>query len=409
MTEGTDPLAEIARMALDAVIPGLADAAVVFVTENLLWDGPTASIRPAEHDDSGQLAVRRILTWFPDREQNPSVFPPGEAVALAADSPYAQCLRDGKPVVFSQPDGQMLDQVGPGGRAVFSRYTSFLAVPMTSGSTTAGLIALARAPGRDPFADGDIDGITRLAALAGTGITSTVDMERHQSVSSALRRGLLAGKPPQPDRLDVAGRCLPAHGHLIGGDWYDLVPLPGGRTGVIVGDVMGHGPEAAAVMAQLRAAARTLAQLDLKPAELLGRLDRLTATLPGMPLATCVYAVIDPGWQSGILSAAGHLPPVLALPERGVRTLDIPGGPSVGIGPSDYGQTYVKLRPGAILALYTDGLVETRTRSYDQGITALQAGLSRADGPLDATCDTLISTLARYPEDDVTLILARIA
>jgi hypothetical protein len=408
VTEGTALLGEIARTALDAAVPGFADSAVVFVLENLLRDGtPAASGRG--RDSSGDLTARRILTRFPGRGRERGLFPLGEAVALSVGSPYAQCVCDGKPVPFTWPDAQTLDQAGPGGRAVFSRYDSFLAVPMNSpGGAAAGLIALARAAGRPPFGDSDIDRIMRLAALAGTGIASTISLDRHQSVSGSLQRGLLAGEPPRPDRLDVAGQCLPAHGHLVGGDWYDLIPLQGQRTGIIIGDVLGHGPGAAAVMAQLRAAARALAQLDPQPADLLRRMDRLTATLPGMQMATCVYAVIDPGWQSATLSTAGHLPPVLALPGRNARPLDIPGGQSLGIGPADYGQAYAKLPPGAILALYTDGLVETRTRSYDQGITTLQDELSRADGPLDATCDTIINALARHPEDDATLILARI-
>jgi serine phosphatase RsbU (regulator of sigma subunit) len=171
---------------------------------------------------------------------------------------------------------------------------------------------------------------------------------------------------------------------------------------------MGHGPEAAAVMAQLRAAAHVLAQLDLEPSEVLRRLDRLIATLRGMPLATCVYVVIDPGRQNATLAAAGHLPPVLALPDGTARTLDLPSGQSLGIGLSGYGQARIKFPPGAVIALYTDGLVETRTRPFDQGISALRAELDQARGPLQATRDAIIQSLANHPEDDITLILARI-
>jgi serine phosphatase RsbU (regulator of sigma subunit) len=96
----------------------------------------------------------------------------------------------------------------------------------------------------------------------------------------------LATEPPMPSGLEVAGRCLPAAGHVIGGDWYDIIPLGSGRTGLVVGDVMGHGPEAAAVMAQLRAVAHALADLDLEPADLLQRLNRVTETLQAITLAT---------------------------------------------------------------------------------------------------------------------------
>jgi hypothetical protein len=407
LSTGTD-LAEITRMTLDAVVPGFADAAVVFTAEHLLRGGDPVSAWSRGQDISGQVTVRRAGTRFASDGQDPKAFPAGEAVAFASGSPYARCMTDGQPVAFAWPDSRTLDRAGPGGRAVFSRYASFLAAPMGVGTAAAGFIALARVPGGPPFGDSDIDGIASLAAAAGTGIVNAVTLRRHQAVAGALQRGLLADEPPLPEHLEVAGRCLPADGHLVGGDWYDIIALPGDRTGIVVGDVMGHGPEAAAVMAQLRAAAHVLAQLDLEPAELLRRLDRLIATLRGMPLATCVYAVIDPGGQSCTLAAAGHLPPALALPDGAARTLDLPSGQSLGIGPADYGQACIKLRPGAVIALYTDGLVETRTRSFDQGISVLRTELGRARGPLHATRDALIRSLADHPGDDITLILARI-
>jgi serine phosphatase RsbU (regulator of sigma subunit) len=171
---------------------------------------------------------------------------------------------------------------------------------------------------------------------------------------------------------------------------------------------MGHGPEAAAVMAQLRAAAHALAQLDLEPSELLGHLDRTTAMFQRPVLATCVYAVIDPGSRSCTLSAAGHLPPVLAMPDGITRVPDLPAGQSLGLGSAVYGQARIKLLPGTVIALYTDGLVETRTRSFDQGILAVRSVLADRNVHLETACDTLIASLAERYEDDVTVVLARI-
>jgi stage II sporulation SpoE-like protein len=415
-------LAEITRMTLDAVVPGFADAAVVFTAEHLLRGGDPVS-GPSGRDVTRRVTVRRAGVRFAGDSRDPAVFPAGEVVVFAPGSPYARCMADGKPVAFTRPDSPTLTWAGLGGIAAFSQYASFLAAPMNAGTAgsvgtvgadgnasaaAAGVIALGRALGRPPFGDDDIDGIASLAAAAGTGIVNAVTLRRHQTVAGALQRGLLAAEPAPPEHLEVAAECLPAAGHIVGGDWYDLIALPEGRTGIVVGDVMGHGPEAAAAMAQLRAAAHVLAQLDLEPAELLRRLDHLIGTLRGMPLATCVYAVIDPGGQSCTLAAAGHLPPVLSLPGDAARTLDLPSGQSLGIGPAGYGQARIKLPPGAVLALYTDGLVETRTRSFDQGISALRSGLDRASGPLDATRDAIIRSLADHPEDDITLILARI-
>jgi serine phosphatase RsbU (regulator of sigma subunit) len=329
-------------------------------------------------------------------------------LALAADSPYARCVTSGQPVAFGEPDRQTLELVRPDGREFLCGYTSFLAVPMTARDTVTGLLALVRGPDAPAFSDRDDAAAARLGAQAGAGIANALTLIRQRSIADALQRGLLVNKPAIPAGLEVAGRCLPTAGHVIGGDWYDIIPLPGGRTGLVVGDVMGHGPEAAAVMAQLRAAAHALADLDLAPAELLQRLNRSTAMLQRITLATCAYAVIDPDRLSCTLAGAGHLPPILALPDGTTRVPELPAGQSLGLGPAIYGQARIKLPPGAVLALYTDGLVESRTRSFDQGILALRSVLAREHGHLEAICDALITSLAGRCEDDITVILARI-
>jgi serine phosphatase RsbU (regulator of sigma subunit) len=337
-----------------------------------------------------------------------ATFPAGEVIAFAAGSPYARCMRGGEPVIFARPDSQTLERAHPGGREILSRYACFLAVPATAGTEVAGFLTFGRTAGSAAFTDADVATATRLAAGTGTGIANALTLMRHRFIADTLQRSLLAAEPAPPPGLEVTARCLPAAGQIVGGDWYDLVTLPAGRSGIIVGDVMGHGPEAAAVMAQLRAAAHALAQLDLEPAELLRGLDQVTVTLGRPMLATCVYAVIDPASQSCTLSAAGHLPPVLAMPDGTTRVPDLPAGQSLGLGSAVYGQARIKFPPGAIIALYTDGLVETRTRSFDQGIRALRSVLPCGPSQLDTVCDRLISALAKRFEDDVTVVLARI-
>jgi serine phosphatase RsbU (regulator of sigma subunit) len=171
---------------------------------------------------------------------------------------------------------------------------------------------------------------------------------------------------------------------------------------------MGHGPHAATVMTRLSAAAYALADLDLPPAEVMRQLNRTALALPQDTLLTCAYAVIDPASQSCTIATAGHLPPVLVMPDGTTRVPGIPGGQSLGVTPASYGQARIKLRPGTILALYTDGLVETRTRPFDQGILALQSALARRQPDLDATCEELITSLGASREDDITIVLARI-
>ena len=398
-------LGEITRLILAATVPGFAGGASVFALDHLLKGGESVG-RPAE----GQVVARRLGTRFADtgRRVPVAAFPPGEVIAFAAGSACARCVNSGRPVRFSEPDGQTLEWVRPDGREVLSGYTAFLAVPLTARDAVTGFLVLVRAPGAPAFSDRDTAAAAQLGVQAGTGIANALTLIRQRSIAGALQRGLLAAEPAMPSGLEIAGRCLPAAGHVIGGDWYDIVPLPGDRTGLVVGDVMGHGPEAATVMAQLRAAAHALADLDLAPAELLQRLNRATATLQRITLATCAYAVIDPDSHSCTLAGAGHLPPILALPDGTTRVPELPAGQSLGLGTAIYGQARIKLPPGAVLALYTDGLVESRTRSFDQGILALRSVLARKHGHLEDICDALIAALAGRCEDDITVILARI-
>jgi Stage II sporulation protein E (SpoIIE)/GAF domain len=403
---GASPdLAEIARLILAAVVPRFADGTAMYVLEQLLR-GPES----AGPLDGGVMVARRLGSRIGTTEPlaAESAFPAGDVIAFGAESPFAQCVHTGVPVAFSRPDDRTLEQIRMGGRVVLAGYNSFLAVPVTADDGPVGFMGLGRSRGTPRFDDSDARLIARLAAQAGTRIADALTLMRQRSMTDALHRGLLTAQPAVPTRLELAGRCVPASGHLIGGDWWDVIPLPDDRTGLVVGDVMGHGPEAAAVMAQLRAATHALADLDLAPAELLWRLNRWAGTLDRITLATCAYAVIDPGNQSCTLAGAGHLPPVLLLPDGTTRVADLPAGQSLGLGPASYGEAHIKLPAGAILALYTDGLVETRTRSFEDGILALRSLLAREHGPLESICDALISSLAGRYEDDVTVVLARI-
>ncbi len=175
---------------------------------------------------------------------------------------------------------------------------------------------------------------------------------------------------------------------------------------------MGHGPEAAAVMVQLRTAAHMLAGVDLPPGQILRRLDEMAAGMTTAPFATCIYTVIDPAASSCVAAQAGHLPPVLVLPGGETQVLDLPPGLPLGLGAESFQATEVSLPPGATLALYTDGLVESRTRSLDDGLAALRDALSSAlAGPqatLGTACETVTQTMRQHGEDDITLVLARI-
>lgn len=403
---GVSPdLADITRYVVEATVPGFASAAGVFVLEQVLRGGE--AVRRARAAD-GRIVVRRLNSAFAmaGRAVADTAFPSGQVIAFHDDSPFATCIKTGEPIIFAHP--RIFEHLDGDGHDVLSRYTSFLTVPMRAPAGDIGVLAFGRTAGAGEFGKADAVDAARLAARAAAAIGTALIVTRQRFIADTLQRGLLAARPAVPSRLEIAARCLPAAGQLVGGDWYDIIALPGERTGLIVGDVMGHGPEAAAVMAQLRAAAHALADLDLPPSALLRQLNRSAATLQHLTLATCAYAVIDPADQSCTMAGAGHLPPVLGFPDGTTRVPELPAGQSLGLGPAAYGEARIKLPPGAIVALYTDGLVENRTRSFDQGILALRSVLAAGHENLESLCDTLIGSLAEHYEDDVTVALARI-
>src|SRR3984957_8830917 len=400
--DATSDPARMAAQILDAVVPGFADAAGIYALEQLLSDG--APVRRGTGARQHGVVVRRLATRsaFADQPAFGAAFPSGEVVALTADSAFARCLRDGAPVIFARPRGRTMQRISKEARTTLDRYTSFLATPMITRGTTVGILVLAREPSALTFGDDETQAAVDLAGHAAAGIADSLALMRHRAVAEAL-------EPPRPQvSQETAGRCLPARGCDAGGDWYDLIPLPRERTGLIVGDVMGHGPLAAAVMTRLSAAAYALADLDLPPEEVMRQLNRTALALPQDTLVTCAYAVIDPARESCAITAAGHLPPILALPDGTTRVLDLPAGQSLGVTSASYGEARIRLRPGTILALYSDGLVETRTRPFDRGILAVRSALARPHPDLDSTCEELAASPGETREDDTTIVLARI-
>lgn len=208
-------LAEITGLTLAAIVPGFAEGADVFVLEHLLKGG-----EPVGQRCGGEVVMRRLGTTFARVGQRVSreAFPPGQVIAFAPSSPYARCMDIGGPVTFAEPDGATLERLRPDGREVVSGCSSFLAVPLTARDAVVGMLLFARDPGAPAFSRGEIATAGGLGAQAGTAIVNALTLMRHRSIADALQRGLLAAEPTMPSRLEVAGRCLPAAGHVIGGD-----------------------------------------------------------------------------------------------------------------------------------------------------------------------------------------------
>ncbi|MFF8094045.1 SpoIIE family protein phosphatase [Streptomyces sp. NPDC016675] len=409
-----------ARELLDVVVPGFCDLATVDLYQGLLAGDETP---PGLADGGGEL--RRVA--FSSAVSDAPFQGAGERVKLGAvhhypfTSPCADALRTARPRVVPAEDGSLVQ--------------STLAVPMVAHDTVVGLAQFARTKGSEPFGDRDRDLAVELAARAAVCIDNARLYRREHERALILQRSLLPPGDPEASGLDIACRYLPGNAATgrpseVGGDWFDVIELPGHRTALVVGDVMGRGLRAAVAMGELRTAVRTLAQLDLEPAEVLSQLDEIArglgapggvqqatraarrpreADLSEVYLATCVYAVYDSVTRRCTFANAGHLPPVLVEPGESALMLDVPPGLPLGVGGEPFEEVEVELPEGALLALYTDGLVESRDHPLDEGLQAFVGALTDPTLPLEDVCDQVLNTLgSHHGEDDIALLMARV-
>ncbi|MGW5783543.1 SpoIIE family protein phosphatase [Streptomyces sp. NPDC003757] len=409
-----------ARELLDVVVPGFCDLATVDLYQGLLVGDETP---PGLADGSAEL--RRVA--FSSAVSDAPFHGTGERVELGAvhhypfNSPCADALRTARPVTVPAEDGGLVQ--------------STLAVPMVAHDTVVGLVQFSRTKGSEPFGDRDRDLAVELAARAAVCIDNARLYRREHERALILQRSLLPPGDPEASGLDIACRYLPGNAATgraseVGGDWFDVIELPGHRTALVVGDVMGRGLRAAVAMGELRTAVRTLAQLDIEPAEVLSQLDEIArglgapsgvqqatraarrpreADLSEVYLATCVYAVYDSVTRRCTFANAGHLPPVLVEPGESALMLDVPPGLPLGVGGEPFEEVEVELPEGSLLALYTDGLVESRDHPLDEGLQAFVGALADPAQPLEDVCDHVLNTLdSHHGEDDIALLMARV-
>ncbi|MDX6227619.1 MAG: hypothetical protein QOI76_1009 [Frankiales bacterium] len=290
---------------------------------------------------------------------------------------------------------------------------SYLAVPViTQYGTVEGGLFLGHAD-VGVFDDRAERLVTGIAAQTAAGLDNARLYRRERDTALLLQRQLLPHELPAVATLEASHRYIPgAAGVDVGGDWYDIIALPRGRAALVIGDVMGRGVRAAATMGQLRTAIRAFATLDLQPAEVLTHLNELVLQLTDEQIVTCVYALFDSGDGSLVLANAGHPPPVVIATDGSVATVPTALDPPLGVLATAYGQHQMHLTYGDALLLYTDGLVENRQRSADEGVTELCALLeAQGDGARDPEklLDLLLGRLTQGSEhdDDVALLLVR--
>ncbi|WP_055563329.1 SpoIIE family protein phosphatase [Streptomyces atriruber] len=395
-----------------AVVPRFTDVAGTYLREQVVAGEGFPEGPPDETTMWHRVAVEH--TDEPGRWDD--VVPVGESMPFPAHTPFFQCMTSGDPVLVPRITEEM-------GNAIASQFEkrdirplinhrSMLVVPLKARNVVLGFMILLRHRERPVFNDMDRVTGAELAARAGLVLDNARMYTYQESVADTLQDSMLPHIQPRMSGCDIATRYLP--GTLlgrVGGDWFDSVKLPGSRTALVVGDVMGHGLNSAAMMGQLRTAVQTMAALDLPPEQLLRNLDDLAQRLGEHYLATCLYAVYDPIAGELHLANAGHIPPVLVRASDGrSELLDLPTGAPIGVGGVPFESVRMRVAPGDRLLMCTDGLVEVRGEDIGVGLATLTESAAHPAASMDDACDTIIRALNTRGgrKDDVALLMARL-
>jgi PAS domain S-box-containing protein len=387
-----DALSALAEL----VVPGFADHCVVDLIDD---DGSTIRRVALVHADG--LA--------PEREAWAT---PGQVVDYPPGHPAVEAMRSGHAVVEHAADDPDFQHIAPTPESAAYGHRigirSAMTAPLVARGDVLGAVSFVTSVSGRTLGESDRELGEQLAARAAIALDNARLYAREKRIALALQRSLLPDQLPSTPPLETAAVYRPAaEDGTVGGDWYDVIPLPCGRVGLVIGDVMGRGVHAAALMGQLRAAVRAYAAQDLPPGELLGHLDGVVRDLADDTLVTCVYAVYDPVEEALCFANAGHVPPLLRT-SRGVQLLDV-GGVLLGAGDRWYEQTELEFPSDAVLALYTDGLVERRAADIDAGIDTLRGLLARATGDLQRSAAEIVDAFEGEADDpdDVALMLVR--
>ncbi|MEU6273351.1 SpoIIE family protein phosphatase [Streptomyces populi] len=395
-----------------AVVPRFTDVAGTYLREQVV----AGEGFPEGVPDTTTMWHRVAVEHTDEPGRWDDVVPVGEAMPFPAHTPFFQCMTTGEPVLVPRISEQMGHMIA----AQFEKRDirplitgrSMLVVPLKARDVVLGFMILLRHPERVEFNDMDRVTGAELAARAGLVLDNARMYTYQESVAETLQDSMLPTIEPRMAGCDIATRYLP--GTLlgrVGGDWFDSVKLPGSRTALVVGDVMGHGLNSAAMMGQLRTAVQTMAALDLPPAQLLRNLDDLAQRLGDGYLATCLYAVYDPIAGMLHIANAGHIPPVLVRAADGrSELLDLPTGAPIGVGGVPFEAVRVQVLPGDRLVMCTDGLVEMRGEDIGVGLATLCESAAHPAASMDHACDTIIRALNTRGgrKDDVALLMARL-
>ncbi|MEV5970559.1 SpoIIE family protein phosphatase [Streptomyces sp. NPDC051921] len=383
-------------------------------------------------EPSGAFTEMRRTALSGVTEETP-LQPVGDLIRFVVPStPMASALDEGRAVIqtdLATAEGWRAQDPEGAAQALAYGLHSLLTVPLLARGVVLGMANFWRGQETpEPFGEEDLSFAEELAARAALAIDNARRFTREHSMAVALQRSLLPRVLPEQSAMRVSFRYLPAKAG-VGGDWFDVIPLPGARVALVVGDVVGHGLHAAATMGRLRTAVANFSTLDLPPDELLGHLDELIDRLgeehepggggtaaaegderaEGTTGATCLYAIYDPTTGSCTMASAGHPGPALVRPDGSVEFPAVPAGLPLGLGLGDrpFASARLKLEPGSKLVMFTDGLLEDRHRDFDTGLELLRKTLARPGRSPEQTCADVLATLLQpMPNDDIALLVA---
>jgi len=429
----TDEIMRTSQELADFLVPRIADYTAVDLAESVrLGEEPLALLSP----DAGRIPVFHragVASIHPDMRE--VIYERGSPVFVPSSSPYTDVLTTGRshfqPILDVEHDSWVLRDPQ---RARVMKETgmhSFMIIPVREGEAVLGITIMIRTENPRPFDEEDLRLAEDLVAQTARRLNLQRTNAHDRARALALQRNLLPQRLTGGPGVEVASHFVPADVEQgVGGDWFDVIMCGGSQTGLVVGDVVGHGIAAAAAMGRLRTAVRTLAYMDLEPDELLARMDHVLrsfaqgddadeATNPSVMGATCLFLLYDPVTRRAAAASAGHPPPAIVSPEGAVTFPEVPAGAPLGYGLSRYEKVELDVAEGSVIALYTDGLVETRGSDIDAGMARLANALARPRSSLRELCEAAFEArptdnLAgeadlqlREPTDDATLLLVR--
>ena len=401
----------------------LAEYAVARFTDYVSVDLADSVLRgdePQEGAGSGddrRTALRR--TALSGIRDDAPLYPLGKLIPYSSDTPQARAFNTGTVTVvpvLGDFGGWQDHDFEQAQRILDSGVHSVITVPLRARGVVLGVANFMRAEKPEPFEEDDVSLAEELVTRAAVSIDNARRYTRERAMAVSLQRSMLPRVLPEQSALDVAYRYLPAESD-VGGDWFDVIPLPGARVALVVGDVVGHGLHAPATMGRLRTSVHNFSTLDLPPDEILSHLDDLIARIDqdgaggGVEVitgATCLYAIYDPVARRCTMARAGHPPPAVVSPDGTVEFPDLPVGPPLGLGGLPFETAELELPEGSHLVLYTDGLIERRDRDIETGLEMLRDALSHPDRTPEEACTAVLDALLpERPSDDIALIVAR--